>query len=375
MPDWARARVIGGGPAGAAAALVLAREGFPVTVLEKTTGPHDKVCGDFLSGPAIAQLHALGVCPFALGAAAIGRVRLVAGARMAEAALPFPAAGLSRRGLDSALLAGAAAAGARVQRGIAVRCVSAEASEAVLLATGKHDLPGLARSGAKRGAMGFKAYVALAPDQRAALADAVELVLLPGGYAGLQAVEADRASVCLMLRGVPPVAPARLLDWLAECAPHLRRRLTGARAMSPRPLAVARVPYGHLRGDEAGFGALFRVGDQAAVIPSLAGDGVAIALRSGTLAAQAVLGGEEPKGYDRRLRRSLRLPIGAAMAVHGIALRVPAQSALVAACRFWPGLMRFTATLTRCYQPPACGPAGETRSPSLELASCRGVVR
>ena len=41
--------VIGGGLAGAAAAVHLAGAGRDVCLLERTTGPHDKVCGEFLS--------------------------------------------------------------------------------------------------------------------------------------------------------------------------------------------------------------------------------------------------------------------------------------------------------------------------------------
>jgi menaquinone-9 beta-reductase len=44
--------VVGGGLAGAAFAITLARQGRPVIVLEKTTGAHHKVCGEFLSAEA-----------------------------------------------------------------------------------------------------------------------------------------------------------------------------------------------------------------------------------------------------------------------------------------------------------------------------------
>ena len=55
--------IIGGGPAGAAAAIVAARAGANVVVLEK--GPHgrDKVCGDGLTPRAVAALRDLKVLP------------------------------------------------------------------------------------------------------------------------------------------------------------------------------------------------------------------------------------------------------------------------------------------------------------------------
>ena len=60
--------VVGGGPAGAACAIELARNGRPVTVLEKTRAAHHKVCGEFLSIEAQALLAYLGLDIRALGA-------------------------------------------------------------------------------------------------------------------------------------------------------------------------------------------------------------------------------------------------------------------------------------------------------------------
>ena len=59
--------IIGGGPAGAAAAALIAAAGRPVTLVERNAGPTDKLCGDFLSGGAIAALHALGLDPLTMG--------------------------------------------------------------------------------------------------------------------------------------------------------------------------------------------------------------------------------------------------------------------------------------------------------------------
>ncbi len=96
--------ILGGGPAGAAAATVIATAGRPVTLVERNAGPTDKLCGDFLSGAALAALHRLGLDPSAMGASPVRTIRLVHRRTSAESALPFPAMGLSRRSLDEALL-------------------------------------------------------------------------------------------------------------------------------------------------------------------------------------------------------------------------------------------------------------------------------
>ena len=55
--------VVGGGPAGAAAAITLARAGTDVLVVDKARFPRDKCCGDGLTADALRQLEDLGLRP------------------------------------------------------------------------------------------------------------------------------------------------------------------------------------------------------------------------------------------------------------------------------------------------------------------------
>ena len=91
--------------AGCAAAIALSRKGRRVTLIEREPTPRHKVCGEFLSGEALEDLHTLGIDVVALGAVPIPYVRLAAARRAAEAPLPFPAASLTRKTLDTALIA------------------------------------------------------------------------------------------------------------------------------------------------------------------------------------------------------------------------------------------------------------------------------
>ena len=144
--------VIGGGLAGAAFALELARNGVRVLVLERTREATLKVCGDFLSAEAIELLAYLGLDVAALGASPVERLTLATGNRAAHAGLPFRAAGLSRLVLDETLLRLAEEAGAVVERGVGVTGLipapagvvveaggKSYAAAAVCLATGKHN--------------------------------------------------------------------------------------------------------------------------------------------------------------------------------------------------------------------------------------------
>lgn len=363
--------IIGAGPAGTAAAISLGLAGRRPTLIERSPGPVDKVCGDFLGADAIERLRGLGVDPVRLGAAPIRRLRLVHRNRVVEAELPFPAAGLSRRVLDEALLRRAEAAGARLALGRGVRRIARDGdgwlvhvanadpvhAAAVFLGTGKHDLRDLPRPGVERGAVGMKMYFRLSPAQHAALAGQVALVLFPGGYAGLQRVEAGRAALCVALsrgrfQAFGGTWPG-LLSGLAAAHPWLDEMLAGGTPLLPRPLAVAGVPYGFLHGGRTAGppaparGGLFRIGDQAAVIPSLTGDGIAIALHSGTLAARTWQGGGDAATYHGRLSLDLGGQMRLAGLLHGAATAGGVQAAAVRCAAWFPGLLRMAALGTR----------------------------
>jgi flavin-dependent dehydrogenase len=112
--------VVGGGLAGSAFAIALARQNRSVIVLEKTAGAHHKVCGEFLSAEAQALLARLGLDVWQLGARPASWLGLEFGGRNERLKLPFRGAGLSRFLLDQALLDAAARAGAQVIRGSTV---------------------------------------------------------------------------------------------------------------------------------------------------------------------------------------------------------------------------------------------------------------
>jgi menaquinone-9 beta-reductase len=352
--------IAGGGPAGAAAAIMLAGAGQHPELIERTEGAHDVVCGGFLGWDALTALRKLGIDPAALGARPIRRLRLAGRRHAFERALPQAAAGLSRRTLDEALLARAAAAGAEVRRGIAIRSVEGGLvrtgdeeiqAEALFLATGKHELRGAARSlvGARKDlAVGLRTSFALAAAAAAAadLDGVIELHPFDGGYAGLLLQEDGRVNLCMSvasarLRQAGGIAP--LMAALAAEAPLLGARLPEA---GEEPwLSISNVPYGwRARTGERG---IYRLGDQAAVIASLAGDGIAIALASGMAAARAYLAGQSGVDYQRGFAARAGRPLAVAQALRWAAEHRGSRGIMLGLARAAPGLARMAARLTR----------------------------
>ena len=125
LPDNIDVLVVGGGPAGSAAAIELARAGRSVTIVDKATFPRDKCCGDGLTTLALRELELLGVS--SLG---ISSFTKIGGARLRSPAgrqfdVPLPTTGtyaaVARRiDLDATLLEYAQQAGAHVRQGVAV---------------------------------------------------------------------------------------------------------------------------------------------------------------------------------------------------------------------------------------------------------------
>ncbi len=383
----AEALIIGGGPSGAALAVHLARGGRAVTLIERSPAAHHKVCGEFLSREAVAYLNDLGLDPRGLGAVAVHGVRLHARGRIAACELPFPALSLTRRTLDEALLANAAAAGATVLRGRRVEALerttdSWEArltggetcsARAVFLATGKHDLTGHRRPpGCQNDLVAFKLYFELSPAQQRALQGWVELSLFPGGYAGLQLVEDNQANLCLLVRRAT-LRRCRS-HWSALFAHMLRfsaplaRRLDQAQPLLVRPLALSSIPYGLLPAPSQD--GLWRLGDQAAVIPSFSGDGMSIALHSAYLAAQLYARGDTAAEFAGLLRRQLRRPVCLATALSRLMVAAPA---LAQAVRLWPGALGLLAAHTRIPSPALLAnplDLNETAGRQKGVASC-----
>ena len=359
--------------AGCAASITLARKGRQVTLIEREPTPRHKVCGEFLSGEALEDLHLLGIDVTSIGAVPIDMVRLAAARRAAQAPLPFSAASLTRKSLDTALIAEAIAAGVRVEQGRSVQALSrtapnvwqatlddgtAREASTVFLATGKHDLRGYPRPEDPQRWVAFKMYFRLAPSQAAELAHASELMLYPGGYGGIQPVEGGIANLCWVVQQrYLARAGNRWENFLAKMqqdCPHLAMRLAGAQPLLAKPIAITHIPYGYIRPTTEN--GLYCIGDQSAVIPSFTGDGISIALHTARCAVAAYLAAEPAPVFQSKLRSALLTQMRLAeFAADGLNNSF-ARAVLPFCLRAWPGVMRVTAKLTRVAHNAAIAP-------------------
>jgi flavin-dependent dehydrogenase len=363
MTDSVHALVVGGGIAGGAVAAHLARAGREVILIEREAGPHDKVCGEFISGEAVDYVRGLGIELAALGAVPIPAMKVHTARATAGCDLPFAAVSISRRVLDEAVLLQASAAGADLRRGRMVRSLrhlderwivelddgSRIAGRDAFLATGKHDLRGWKRSpGRQNDLIAFKLHWRSRGEHTGARGPCVELLLFPGGYAGIEPVENGILNVCLVVRRSYFAQIGGRWDALFSmlCAnlPPLRQALAGRQACWDRPLAIAAIPYGFVqsRGDGP-----WRLGDQAAVIPSFSGDGIAIALHSARMAAEYYLAGRSSWEFQSDLARDVAGQVRRATLLSRLLVQPKGQAVAITLAQMAPGLVRHIGRRTR----------------------------
>jgi flavin-dependent dehydrogenase len=260
------------------------------------------------------------------------------------------------------MLARAAESGCNVQHGTQVESLKMHdglwhaqlgngellCSPTVFLANGKHDLRGWERGrGIQGDLIGFKIHWQLEPLQTEALREFIELFLFVGGYGGLSLVEGDAANLCLV---VHRAAFRKLGGWtellaaLLDGNPHLRLRLEGAKPLWDRPLAISSIPYGYLVGRVS---SLWRVGDQAAAIPSFTGDGMSIALHSGALAAEMYLAGATAEEFHLKLHAQLKRAMALAALLSRGMVTGTGRTLAPYCLSLFPDAMRWIAESTR----------------------------
>lgn len=356
--------VVGAGPAGSAAAIGLARAGAKVLLLERARETGDALCGGFLSWQTLARLDTLGIDRTALGGQRVTRVRLFAGRHQSDTRLPGDAMGVSRRRLDSLLQETAVHAGAGLERGVHATALekgivqtrdgAALAAPAIFLAAGKHGFRGFVRDPAEwqRGdpVMGLRLRLPAHPSLDRLVGEAVELHLFDRGYAGLVRQEDGGGNLCLAVHksrlDEADGDPAALLRTLGDRMPHLGERLACA-DWSGTIDAIGHVPYGWRTGDTAS--GLFKLGDQAGVIPSLAGEGMGLALASadGAVRAWRHGGAGAAPAFQQALAGRMGRPFALASLIWRMGEDPRAAGPMTIMASLFPPLVRIASRATR----------------------------
>jgi len=384
MSDRYDAVVVGGGPAGATAAILLTQAGWSVAVVERKVFPRRKVCGEFISATSLPVLR-LGVADLFMASAGppVERVGLFVGNAEIVAAMPGAAPGgdgwgraLGREELDRVLLERAAAIGAEVWQPWTVTGLTSEAggslcrienesdrstrelrADIVIAAHGSWE-PGKLptrpqwRPAGPNDLLGFKAHFVgsdLAPGL-------MPLLAFPGGYGGMVETNAGRVSLSCCVRRVQ-VERSRREAGSASAAEavmaHIERACLGVRrALARAERQGAWLSAGPIRPGIRGFGLdrVFLVGNAAGEAHPVVAEGISMAMQSSgilcewLIQARAVAGSDAAleavrRAYGAAWRRAFARRLRVAAMVANLAMRPSACAALRPLLQVFPSFL------------------------------------
>ena len=302
--------IVGGGPAGASCAAFCALAGLRTLVLEREKFPREKVCGDCLNPSCWPVLEHLGVAQQvqALPHSKLEAVEFIAiDGRQVTIDLPTGEhceISVKRCLLDDVLLNRARDVGAHVREETTVTSLVNDGNWRIETATGESfsaqvlvGADGRNSTVARlcnllphptRERVALQAHVPLPRD----FGRRIVLQFLPQGYSGQAPVNDAELNLCLV--GTPPTI-SELRQWAQRhfeiAADQSWRTIT--------PLTRSPVPSGHEN--------LFFVGDAARVVEPFTGEGIYYAIRSGELAANAIMKISRGKDQQTALREFTRV--------------------------------------------------------------------
>ncbi len=369
--------IIGGGPAGAVAGIVLVKRGYRVTIIEKQKNMKDKICGEFFSPECLSYLDEIDLRRDFLAdrPANLKTLRISFDGRPVRTQLTTSAYGLSRMKFDTLLLAKAEREGVKVLRGIEVSAINRK--------NGHMDLSGYGRKSGHRfscsaqyviGATGAKSgsdsLLTLSGKQRMnssqkiafkfhaecpGFENRIDLYFTSCGYTGVSSIEDGLVNVCGLIDSDSIKTHngnlKSLIIELLKNDPLLRERFAGMNNISS-VITCSNLSFGMRR---AIFDGILPVGDAAGSIHPFCGDGNAMALKSGLLCAGILDNGirnnrdseKTARHYNEMWKREFRSRITISSVVHHILANNATRSAASVVARNYPGIIHSIFKLTR----------------------------
>jgi len=296
-----RVIIIGGGLAGLISSIELARAGIPCQLIEKKRYPFHRVCGEYVSNEVVPFLDSLGLYPHHLKPPQINSFQLSAiDGKSKIIALDQGGFGISRFAFDAYLFEAAAALGVTFYQEEEVQNVVFR-QNSFLVSTGSREWECDVVIGAfgKRSKIdhrlnrpfvkerspyvGIKYHIrTLHPD------DLISLHNFPGGYCGISNIEEGKTTLCYLShrRNLKEYRDVHEMERnVVYKNPLLREIFQNAEFVFPRPEVINEISFATKSPVEEH---ILMAGDAAGMIAPLCGNGMAMAIHSGRLAASAV---------------------------------------------------------------------------------------
>ncbi|MBS1663210.1 MAG: FAD-dependent monooxygenase [Bacteroidetes bacterium] len=298
--------IAGGGLAGLALSIQLAKAGYRVAVFEKETFPYHKVCGEYVSLESWNFLEELGLPLSDWNLPVIQRLLMSAPNGLSlEHELPLGGFGISRYKLDTALAEIARSEGVELYEGVKVTDMAfgksqfaVETSKGTFFSTvacgtfGKRSNLDVKwqRTFIRKKSARLNNYVGVKYHVRAEFPeDLIALHHFKNGYCGISRIEDGLCNLCYMTTAENLRASGNSIPEMEKAIlrqnPHLDRLFSSIKPVFEQPVTISQISYEKKTKVEEHI--LF-IGDAAGMIPPLSGNGMSMALHGSKIAFQCI---------------------------------------------------------------------------------------
>jgi flavin-dependent dehydrogenase len=339
--------IIGGGVAGLSAAIRLTELGIMPTLIEAGSYPSHKLCGEFFSPSCMPTLHRWGIRPITIEEAYFCTTK-----KTLKFRFPQSAGSLSHFQFDTFLADKAKANGARVITGTSVEKLDPLRKEItlssgetlrpkkVIIATGR--IPSHSGSRPQILYKGFKAHFEGFPTK-----DSLHMFAFRDAYLGVSPIENGKFNVACLIslkRANQHESIDCLLEEFKKENSSFEDFFKNGRKIFPEWMSASIPAYG-LKNTPSWENCYF-IGDAAGTIPPATGNGLAMAISGGILAAEYAREGDH-SGFKRAWQQRHRLQIHVGKMLHHIMMKPWLGGSVTSLSKVMPQLPKAFFCLTR----------------------------
>lgn len=373
--------IIGGGPAGASAALYLKQYGFNIRIIEKKTFPRETLCGEFLSIEVVNALKELNLFEDFLTLQP-NKIKSFSffnsNGKGIQSDFSFDAYGLKRSTFDNFLLNAAKDAGVEILQPIEVTSIKyqknkfmvevkddngniCELSSGILIgAYGKQNIldKNLERHfvNHKSGLIGVKFHLPLTSLKKINTEE-IHIYASDGIYCGVNAVNDNAVTFCfLQNRNLVHDSPKEQIINLINNNPAFSSLFNNDNRILPDKLDIYGTGNIYFGKKKSTASKVFLIGDAAGVIAPLAGDGIGMAFESSRLLCKILNNNYKPGAaaldssliqFDHEWENLFSARLRAALLIQKVILNRYLRNVSFEASRLFPALIGKAIKATR----------------------------
>ena len=303
--------IVGGGLGGLIASILLSEKGLNVLLLEKKQYPFHRVCGEYISNEVIPFLESHDIYPSELDPVAIDKLLIssVSGSFF-KTQLDLGGFGLSRYAFDNWLATKARSLGVTLMEKTTVSSIDKNNHWTVSTTSGEQYHSNLVISAHGKRAkldqqlkrnllqsrspyVGVKYHITSNLDNHT-----IALHNFVGGYCGVSRIESNKFNICYLAHRDQIKKYKHLPEFEHQVVlrnPHLREIWDNSEFLFDKPEVINEITF---RAKEPVLNGIIMIGDSAGMITPLAGNGMAMAIRSAALASKAILDHYHPDGIN-----------------------------------------------------------------------------